>query len=750
MGDVQARGPRGTLAIDESGAPVPAHAAETIQLAAGSQDGRPTPDAAEAQPRSALERAAPKHQLLKVLGKGGMGEVFAALDPELRRKVAFKRLLAEHEGNQGLSARFLTEVQVTAQLDHPNVVPVNGFELAEDGTLGYSMKLIKGKDLSKLIEKWRGEQATLSRLDHPRRLASRIDIFLRICEAMMYAHGKGVLHRDLKPENVMVGTYNDVYVMDWGIFRVIGDQAAEERVQLSPEAAAAAGHGKTLDGMVLGTPGYMSPEQAQGKVSQLDERSDIFTHGVILSELISLRTARAVATLEEAMALAQRGHVPPMVSYNPKLPIARELRAIVARATALAPEDRYPTVRELGDDLRRFLRGEGVKAQPDNVVQRMARWLGRHRMVALASILGLLAAAGAVVAYQIYRHDRAEEALMRGHARHQALAVATARQADALDAHFARWEVAAARLVGRASEAVASLDAADPATTLYLASAFDAGGAAAPADLAPSSRYGRAISVDAPVVVLAPGLELAGDVRKQAARIAGLRNPLEGALLATSADPTLVLADDSARQLLLGDGVPGLRAFVTLTSGVHVSYPGTGGYEASYDARSRARYTSTLAAATHVRRVQWGEPYGDRHGLGLVLPVGGVMFDRGEEPAGVAGLEVSLAWIAQRLLPMTDAPWADEYFLLDARGKVLVKLPAGGTPDYADPAAPGESEELARAELPHARALEAVRSAEAGVVELADGRLAALYPLSSIDYTFVVVADPRRMTLGEK
>src|SRR5262245_32829926 len=140
------RGPHGTAVLPQA---VPAHAAVTLRAPTGSQDPR---DGAPATP---IPDA--RHQLGKLLGKGGMGEVYVAVDPSLRRRVAFKRLLSEHHANPNLSARFLTEVQVTAQLDHPNVVPVNGFELAEDGTLGYSMKLVRGKDLAHHIEKWRGE-----------------------------------------------------------------------------------------------------------------------------------------------------------------------------------------------------------------------------------------------------------------------------------------------------------------------------------------------------------------------------------------------------------------------------------------------------------------------------------------------------------------------------------------------------------------------------------------------------------------
>ncbi|HUQ07008.1 MAG TPA: protein kinase [Kofleriaceae bacterium] len=726
--DDAARGPRGTHVLP--------HLRETVVATDGSTSPRPE--------ATSSERTAPKHQLVKLLGKGGMGEVFVAFDPALRRRVAFKRLLPEHHQNPNLSARFLTEVQVTAQLDHPNVVPVNGFELSEDGTLGYSMKLVKGKDLAHHIEKWRGDAATWSVREAQRRLASRIDIFLRICEAMTYAHEKGVLHRDLKPENVMVGTFNDVYVMDWGIFRVIGSPAADDAVSMSPEAAQSAGHGKTLDGMVLGTPGYMSPEQANGMVSTLDARSDLFTLGIILAELVTLRSARPASTVEDALNMARSGYVPPLVSATPRLGIARELRAIVARATQIDPGRRYASVHELSDDLRRYLRTEAVAASPDNAVQKAARWIGRHRMVALATILALLAVGAGAVAWQIRRSSQAEEALMRRHARHQALAVAAARHADALDAQLGRWQVAAAGFVGRASVVLADDDhgAGASTTPVFLSTAFDSGNG--PPDLARSRRYGTDVSLDAPVVQLAPGVTFAGDIERQAARAVGLRRAMLDAMLATSPATAAPADDTAARALVLDTGVPALRAFVTSDDGVHVSLPGTGGFAPDYDGRTRKKYTSALASALRPGSVAWGEPYADRHGLGLVLPIAGVVL-AGDEVRGVAGLELSLAWIGEHALT-TRLAGAKETLLLDASGRVVVHRVAGAAPVYATPEGTGESEDLRFASFTHEQARRAIAGPEAGVVELPDGRLVALYPLSTLPYTFVLIADPRAMT----
>ena len=310
-------------------------------------------------------------------------------------------------------------------------------------------------------------------------------------------------------------------------------------------------------------------------------------------------------------------------------------------------------------------------------------------------------------------------------------------------ADLARWEVAAARLVGRVSEAMSTPDAVDPDTPLYFGAAYDGG--AGPPDLAPSRRYQRAISVDQPVVQLAPGVTASGDVLRSAQRVAGLRRQLQNALLATAPDATLTLSDDASRALLLGDGVPALRAFVTLANGVHVSYPGYGGYEPGYDGRARKKYTSTLAATTGATRVHWGELYADRHGRGPVLPLGCVLIDRGDRVAGVAGLELSLTWIAEHRLVLPDAPWADEQLLLDAQGRILVRVPAGGAPVFPGASEAGEAGELRLVAFTHDQARRAAVAAEAGVLELPDGRIAAVSPLSTIAFTLVVIADPRRL-----
>ena len=243
---------------------------------------------------------------------------------------------------------------------------------------------------------------------------------------------------------------------------------------------------------------------------------------------------------------------------------------------------------------------------------------------------------------------------------------------------------------------------------------------------------------------LAPGVTLTGDAGRAAVRAVGLHGPLLDALLATSPDGGGTRSDREVRALVVDRGVPALRAFVTSATGVHVTLPGSGGFAPDYDGRERKKYTSALQQAARPGSVAWGELFTDRHGLGLVLPVAGVLHDRGAI-RGVAGVELSLVWIAEHILGL-DVAGVDEVLLLDAAGGVVVQRGPGAALSYATAAGPGESEAVHFASFTHEDARKAVAGPDAGVVELPSGRLVALYPLSSVPLTLVLVASPRLMT----
>jgi eukaryotic-like serine/threonine-protein kinase len=305
--------------------------------------------------------AGTRYRLLAQVARGGMGVVYAAEDGTLQRRVALKVL--EVPGEQGqLASRLIREARVLALLEHPGIVPVHDVGTLADGRVFYTMKFVEGQRL---------DQHIASVVSMP----DRLRVFLRICDAVAFAHARAVLHRDLKPANVMVGPFGEVLVMDWGLAKILArarnpdPHSAEAEVTLlqnppasttsdsSTEVSAITGHGT-----IMGTPGYMSPEQARGDVASLDVRSDIFSLGAVLRFLLAKTAANSPAE-------------PPRLD--------RSLEAICTKATASDPADRYQTVQELALDVSRYLDGLAVAAHRESLLERSLRFYRRYRFFIL-------------------------------------------------------------------------------------------------------------------------------------------------------------------------------------------------------------------------------------------------------------------------------------------------------------------------------------------------------------------------------
>ncbi len=304
--------------------------------------------------------AGTRYRLLEPIARGGMGVVYAALDEMLDRRVALK-VLDVPVADGDLARRLNREARVLARLEHPGIVPVHDVGTLSDGRVFYAMKFVEGQRLDKHIE------AVTS-------LPDRLRLFLRICDAVAFAHARGVLHRDLKPANVMVGAFGEVLVMDWGLAKILREQSAGVDEQ-DPEATilqvpgssdspadATEGTQITGQGTVLGTPGYMSPEQAGGDVAHLDERSDIFSLGALL---------RFLFTLPATADSHSRGRRD------------KALEAICAKATESNLANRYPSVSDLSSDVSRYLDGLPVSARKETVFEKAARLYRRYTVAIL-------------------------------------------------------------------------------------------------------------------------------------------------------------------------------------------------------------------------------------------------------------------------------------------------------------------------------------------------------------------------------
>ncbi|MCA8976406.1 MAG: protein kinase, partial [Planctomycetes bacterium] len=381
-----------------------------------------------------LQAHAPKQSRYRLLGeiaRGGMGAIIKIWDEDLRRTLAMKVVLGA-QGEQGsgdtpavpakVLDRFLEEAQVTAQLDHPGIVPVHELGVDAQGQAFFTMRLVQGRDLEEVFdlvrrgaEDWTQGRAT--------------GVILKACEALAYAHNKNVIHRDLKPANIMVGRFGEVYVMDWGLARVLGaEDRADARPRPEPRApqsivlterhaeSSAGSPQLTMDGDVVGTPAYMPPEQARGDLAAMGPHSDVYSLGAILYHLLAGHMPFGHADHSgDAMAIwskLQQGPPPKLETIARGAP--QELVAICDKAMAREPGDRYPNMGAMAEDLQAYVEGRVVKAHRTGALVELRKWVSRNRAAAAATAAAAMAlVAGFITSLVFFGEARANEVLAK-------------------------------------------------------------------------------------------------------------------------------------------------------------------------------------------------------------------------------------------------------------------------------------------------------------------------------------------------
>ena len=335
------------------------------------------------------------YRLVRKIGQGGLGRVWLAFDESLKRHVAIKEISGRE--NPTILERFRREAKITGQLEHPGIVPI--YQLGDDERTGeafYAMRFLGKSTLHDSIMEYherRGEGD-----ENPMLIRQLLTDFVNVCQAIGHAHSRKVIHRDLKPENIAIDSFGQVIVIDWGIAKVIDELSSSEMV--SDLNSSAIGAQSTMQGQVLGTPLYMAPEQAAGRVDELDERTDIYGLGAILFAILTgnaphekTRIDSAAPTGRDLLSAITSRPTPNALDVDSS--IDQGLAAICSKAMARKQYARYQSATQLAEDVQRWMAGESISAYKEKTSQRITRWIQHHHLwsqiIAAVLIVGVVA-----------------------------------------------------------------------------------------------------------------------------------------------------------------------------------------------------------------------------------------------------------------------------------------------------------------------------------------------------------------------
>ncbi len=596
-----------------------------------------------------------EYTILETFAEGGQATISVARDRNLERIVAVKSLKKELKNRKRIEQSFITEAKVTAQLDHPAIIPIYGLNRDEEDGIHLVMKLVNGKTLREYLRNvvLNYRMKGIGAFDEEAALGKRLEIFLHVCDAIAYAHHRDIIHRDLKPENIMLGEYMEVYVMDWGIAK---------KIHLPPDAPV-----RKAD--ISGTPRYFSPEALRGE--ECDERSDIFTLGLILQEIVTLQFAVAGGENHEVMRNIVNGRLAPIRHLFGRK-IDSGLKAIIRKALAVNPDDRYASVTELSEDIRRHRNGLSISARPDDIFMKSARFAARHLRSMLMILLVFMLGAVSLGAYSVYDRLRiANEMSLRSSAMN-AVYGKTAAAAAAFDMTALHMQdllcavsQAAGHLLGeRTGRAQSHSDAFYP---------YRPGGGKPdelPPDLVYSAFHKRRTTFSHGVYKIAPGADLT-EVRKFLSCMTPILSNMLHAVLESRPGIHLTPQNlEEQKKEWLEHGLPVKAVFAASKHGVTMLFPWRDTYTEGYDPRNRPWYRRALQNPGPV----WGRPYVDEDSAsGLSIPCSMQIRDIQGNFHGVAGLDLSFNKLTGNLLSSGNTgAFVLEKAVMNPEGRVVL------------------------------------------------------------------------------
>ena len=590
-----------------------------------------------------------------VFAEGGQGILYKAEDGVLHRLVAVKMLRPELNWDEQARELFIQEAKVTAQLDHPGVIPIYSLNTDEEKRLFLAMKLVDGKTLKEYLHEivLHYRVNGIKAYDESKSLRFRLNIFLDVCDAIEYAHSRNVMHCDLKPENIIVGRFHETYVMDWGIARLVKEPGYDPESWIPPKS-------------ISGTPRFLSPEAVNGE--HADQRADIYTLGIILFERVTLREAYTGRSTADVVAKIRAGEMAPL-AHRFRAKIDSSLKAIIRKAVAADREKRYQTVRELSDDLRKHMAGFETSAKRDNPLEKAVRFLVHHRRIALLLLTACLFLFVFSASYTLIRYlKRNQRTIQREQMiqRHLALSMETA---NLLDAKLAWHGNQLAALADKLLFVFRASPIADPSDASALHSVYDMrpDSKSAPDSLLYSPVYQE--QVDFEHFAYKPG----GDaLTEEERKILNAMNPLRSLFL--KAFLAAMPQDAAVRNpiaYLREEGIPLNRIMIGFDDGLFVVYPGSA-YDESFAPSKRPWFQA--AKESKDGGVRWVGPYLNSNAkLGYLLACAIPLADMDGAVYGVAAEDLLLSNVMDMMRSSGNVGAnVIEKTLVDAEGGVLL------------------------------------------------------------------------------
>ncbi|MBS1369235.1 MAG: protein kinase [Lentisphaeria bacterium] len=585
---------------------------------------------------------------MKLLAVGGFGRIFLARDRILGRQVVIKSLREELLGNPEYVEKFIAEAKLTAQLDHPAIVPSYSLDGDSMDGLHLAMQFIRGETLKELLRRCREEKDS----DLPfRNLRTRLEAFLRVCDAMEYSHSRGIIHCDLKPENIMIGRHGEVYVMDWGIASPVGTDRR---------------------GHLNGTPAYMAPEALTR--GETGPQTDLFALGMILNEIVTLCGPVTGADSREVIARICAGKFEPSTPIVPKLRISPALRAIIEKARAVDPAERYPSVRQLAQDVRRWLFNEEVSACPDSLLQKLMRYMYCNRNVTVLTLAMIFCCSAAMALFGLYREFHVEEKTNFEILRLAKLQHFTETRAVEIDNQLLRIQEQLKMLGTSFGIEIDKPGLIAPAASFHPVSDF-APNSATPQGVVMAPFYGREISLNYASWVKPENMPHQ-QVEEIARKIRLLHRPVLALLLnsVTNRDGVELSAEQSM-QIFLEKGGLVRRINICFSNGVALRFPGMYEKDLTIDDIQGQWIRDRRKLAPH--RLYWSLPYVDGTGHAVISCWGPILDCVGNE-LGSIGIEICFADLVRELFAQNEREqFQTTYFLLNEDGTQLFSTADG-------------------------------------------------------------------------